>query len=297
MSAESPRVSVIVPTYNQGDLLRHAVASVLAQTEVRFELLIVDNSSIDNTADVIRSFDDRRIRSFTVQNDGVIAVSRNTGIRASSAPLLAFLDSDDVWRPQKLARALDCFKSDPGIGLVCHAEALRKNGRITRVLRYGPWQPDMERRLLARGNCLSTSAVVVRRSLAVESGGFSERPDYVTAEDYDLWIRLASRCRFAFLEDVLGEYVLHQLNMSAATDRHLRNQANVASDHVARLRDRRLARRVQGRFDYMHAQDLHRRGAVRQSLPRYGKALLRNPALVVRSLGELVFARRQAPAA
>ena len=244
MTDHTPAVSVIVPTYNHAELLRNAIASVLAQTESRFELLIVNNSSSDHTVDVVRSFDDRRIRLITVENGGVIAVSRNTGIREAVAPFVAFLDSDDVWRPAKLSKALARFESEPDIGLVCHNEALRENGRVAGVLRYGPSGRDMERRLLSLGNCVSTSAVVVRRNLVVELGGFSERPDYVTAEDYDLWIRLASRCRFAFINEVLGEYVLHGVNMSGATGRHLAHQANVAADHLARLGDRRLARRV-----------------------------------------------------
>src|SRR5689334_23253461 len=96
-------VSVIVPTYNRAALLREAIASVLAQSFGDFELIIVDDGSTDKTSDVIEGFRDRRIRRLLMEHCANLSVIRNTGIRDASGEFTAFLDSDDLWRDDKLA--------------------------------------------------------------------------------------------------------------------------------------------------------------------------------------------------
>ena len=97
-----PLVSVIIPTFNRANDLARAVKSVIAQTFTSWELIIVDNHSVDNTDEVVRHFNDPRIKLLKIHNDGVIAASRNLGIHFSSGTYIAFLDSDDWWTPDKL---------------------------------------------------------------------------------------------------------------------------------------------------------------------------------------------------
>ena len=96
----APLVSVIVPTYNRGWCVERAIKSILSQTYKNFELIVVDNASTDDTVAKIDSFKDTRIRIVEINNDGIVAKSRNRGIRCSKGKYIAFLDSDDVWHPE-----------------------------------------------------------------------------------------------------------------------------------------------------------------------------------------------------
>src|SRR5689334_17428665 len=102
----TPQVSVVIPTYNRAADLRRALGSVVAQTCERWEALVVDNHSTDDTRQVVESFRDGRIRFLQVSNQGVVAVSRNLGVRNAVGDYVAFLDSDDWWLPEKLSRSV-----------------------------------------------------------------------------------------------------------------------------------------------------------------------------------------------
>jgi glycosyltransferase involved in cell wall biosynthesis len=219
-SVDTPLVSVVIPTYNHADFLREALASVLAQSEQQWEALIINNYSSDHTHEVVSSFSDARIKLVDYRNDGIIATSRNIGIKLAKGQFVAFLDSDDRWTPGKLRQCLDLFGK--GADVVCHAERWFGDGMPARIVRYGPSNRGRFESLLYDGNALSTSAVVVRREHLVECGGFSEDPSIVTAEDYDLWLRLARDGKtIVFLDEVLGEYRVHPGGQSRVIERNL----------------------------------------------------------------------------
>lgn len=223
-------MSIVVPSYNRLDMLKECVESVLGQTYKDWELVIVDNSSEDGTKEFLKSITSERIRSCTVNNDGIIAVSRNVGIRMARGIYIAFLDSDDFWFEQKLSA---CVKRlERGAGLVCHSENWVREGRIIRQPAYKKSKVDYSR-LLTRGNCLSTSAVVVRRDLLLEAGLFNEDKSLVLAEDYDLWIRLAKkRTEIRLINDVLGVYRVHTGASSKSKRKSLEATTNVVVSHM-----------------------------------------------------------------
>jgi teichuronic acid biosynthesis glycosyltransferase TuaG len=226
-----PRVDIIIPTYNQAEFLREALASVFAQTHENWHVIIVDNHSTDHTSAVLAEFSDPRITFERYANEGVIAASRNHAMRISSGEFIAFLDSDDVWRPTKLERSVQALQS--GYDLVCHAEEWR-SATASRVVQYGPTNRASYYGLLRYGNCLSTSAVVVKRAVVQRQHGFSERPEFVTAEDYDLWLRLArDGCTMCFLPDVLGTFRIHESSASSAVVRNSAAEIAVVSAHIA----------------------------------------------------------------
>ena len=103
---ERPLVSVIMPTYNQAAFIGEAIQSVLAQTYSDLELIVIDNYSSDSTRDVVASLRDARVRYFQFANQGVIAAGGNFGVRQARGEVLAFLDSDDAWLPNKLEAQL-----------------------------------------------------------------------------------------------------------------------------------------------------------------------------------------------
>ena len=94
--------SIILPTYNQSDFLRKSIDSIVSQTFVNWELLVIDNNSTDETDNVIRSFQDNRIKVYKINNQNILAKSRNLGIKKSTSSWLCFIDSDDIWYPKKL---------------------------------------------------------------------------------------------------------------------------------------------------------------------------------------------------
>ena len=232
---DEPVFAVVIPTYNQAELLREALASVLAQTFQRFEVAVVDNFSPDGTMEVAHSFGDPRVRVIQVHNEGVIGVSRNLGIRETRAPFVAFLDSDDTWYSEKLERVYQAWREFPDVGLVCHDEYAVRNGRVEYRLRYGPYQEDMYRFLLLNGCRLSTSATAVQRSALEEVGGFSEDPNLPGVEDYDLWLRLSRVCGFHFLHQYLGEFRLHPGGHSASSGVHLAHTLYLLEKHFRLL--------------------------------------------------------------
>lgn len=230
----NPTVSIVLPTYNHAHYLPDSIGSVLTQTYQDWELLIVDNSSTDSTSQVLATYTDPRIRLLTISNNGVIARSRNLGIREARGAWVAFLDSDDLWYPDKLRTCVERLRN--GIDLVCHGERWVGGDLPTRDVAYGPVTRASERNLVVRGNCLSTSAVVVRRDLLQSLGGFSEQVEYITAEDYELWIRIAREgTQMAFVEQILGEFRRSSASASADIVRNVAAEIAVSEAHLHHL--------------------------------------------------------------
>jgi len=184
------QVSVIIPTYNRGWTIGEAVDSVLAQDYRDFELIVVDDGSTDNTPEVLDAYRGT-IKVFRQKNKGVSA-ARNRGIAEASGRFIAFLDSDDLWLPQKLSRQVEFFNTTPD-ALICQTEEvwIRSGVRVNPKKRHKKPSGIIFEPSLAR--CLvSPSAVMIRRSLLEVVGNFDET--LPACEDYDLWLRIS--CRF-----------------------------------------------------------------------------------------------------
>jgi len=193
-----PAVSVIIPTYNRRELVREALASVLAQTHSDVELIVVDDGSDDGTAEVVQEF--ARVRYVYQPNRGVSA-ARNHGVALSSGALLAFLDSDDLWQPRKLESQVAFFTAHPQ-ALICQTEELwlRHGVRVNPHNKHRKSAGDIFARSLEL--CLvSPSAVMLRRELFKQAGGFDE--SLPACEDYDLWLRIAATVPIHLIETPL----------------------------------------------------------------------------------------------
>ena len=205
MTNADPLVSIIVPTYNRAWCIERAIKSILSQTYERFELIVVDNGSTDDTVAKINSFNDKRTRIIEIKNGGIVAKSRNRGIQCSKGKYIAFLDSDDVWHPEKLQRSVSELEGGADICFHWMSEiGSEKPMCLTRRLRK-PILHD----LIANGNAVATSSVVVARRAFLEIGMFSEDRDLIAIEDYDAWVRLSRITEgFECIEEVLGGYTL-----------------------------------------------------------------------------------------
>jgi len=201
----SALVSVVLPTYNRAWCIERAVESVLSQSYEHLELIVVDNDSVDDTIERVQRFGDPRIRIIQLSNSGIIAKSRNAGIRCSHGKYIAFLDSDDIWEPQKLHSCVPHL--DAGADLCFHWMSeigSNKPIALTRALT----KPVM-RDLIVNGNAIATSSVVVSRKSIIEIGMFSEDQKLIAIEDYDAWVRLSRVTEgFVCVECVLGQYTL-----------------------------------------------------------------------------------------
>ena len=183
----SPYVSVIIPTYNRWSMLREAVESVLAQTFTDFELIVVDDGSTDESEVKLRRLG-APIRVICQPRRGV-AAARNAGASAAKGRYLAFLDSDDLWLPEKLAAQMRFMEEHPEAG-ICQTEEIwiRHGARVNPKARHRKPSGDIFKRSLEL--CLvSPSAVMLTRALFHKAGGFDEA--LPVCEDYDLWLRIA----------------------------------------------------------------------------------------------------------
>jgi glycosyltransferase involved in cell wall biosynthesis len=233
--AEIPLISVILPTWNCADLLRIAIESVLAQSYKNWEIIIINNNSTDHTEEVIKSFNDSRLKLINYANQGIIAAARNKGLASASGDYIAFLDSDDFWYPEKLERCLNILL-DTRSNLVCHAERHFKIGTVGPKIEwdvyYGKHQEISFESLLYKGNFLSTSAVLVEASFVNKVEGFSTNRDIITAEDYDLWLKLMKNgARVTIIPEVLGAYRIHDSSASSSLAKHLRAVRQVVRKH------------------------------------------------------------------
>lgn len=201
-------ISVIIPTYNYARFLREAIDSALAQTCSALEVIVVDDGSTDDTPRILAGYGDR-IRSIRQDNQGVSA-ARNTGIAAARGEYLAFLDSDDVWKPRKLERDIARFGADPELGLVhCGAETFDNSGKTIAVFLNGMegWVARDLLRLDRQVIAAPGSGTMVPKRVAEEIGGFDTRLQ--PSEDWDFCYRVATRYRAGFVPEVLVRYRLH----------------------------------------------------------------------------------------
>lgn len=189
-------VSVIIPTRDRRVLVVEALESVLAQRACEPEVIVVDDGSTDGTREVLEPFGSR-IRYERLCGRGVSA-ARNRGAALASGRWLAFLDSDDVWRPDKLAAQLDHHREDPSCRISQTGEIWIRDGvRVNPCLHHAKPSGDVFLPSLER--CLVTpSAVLIERALFLASGGFDE--SLAVCEDYELWLRIGARHSFGLVD-------------------------------------------------------------------------------------------------
>jgi glycosyltransferase involved in cell wall biosynthesis len=213
MNPHNPLVSIIIPTYNRGNFLYETVRSVLEQTYLNLELIIVDNHSTDNTDRIIKEFNESRIKYFKNHNYGIISVNRNFGIRCAQGDYVYFCDSDDLWEKDKLSTQLKFMESPKDVALCfSNGKIITENGDLRGdYFQKSPPERITYRTLLTH-NYVSTLSVAVRRSALMEVGLFDEAKEIVGIEDFELWIRIAKKYSIRYIPEKLFRYRIHKGN-------------------------------------------------------------------------------------
>ena len=211
-------VAIVAPAYNAARFLESTVESVRQQTYTDWELILVDDGSLDGTWEMIETLmgRDERIRGIRRPNGGPSG-ARNTGIARTNSQWVAMIDADDLWEPTKLERQLEIVESQQPVDVVCsNATLFCDEGPAPRwnlPARELTLAGDAGLRRLIHRNVVVLSSTLVRRSWLCRSGGFDER--FRMCEDYHLWLRMmAEGARFHYCPDRLIRYRFHNTNCS-----------------------------------------------------------------------------------
>ena len=277
-----PLVSVVVPTYDRLTLLREAVQSVRAQSYPHWELLVVDDGSADGTAAYLDGLGDPRIRLLAAAHTGNVAHVRNLGMEAASGAYVAFLDSDDLWLPAKLATQLGRMRDEGVPWSYTRYEHIDEKGS-TVPPRAGEWRAlsgDIAREVVTTEAAVTICTVMVERRLLAEVGPFDE--DLGSREDYDLILRLALRSRTLAVTDTLTLVRVHGGRSTGAltgATPYLAT-ARVYDKHLATLPSPELRELARRRRAYHLAEAGARRmhaGALREGAGLFARALMDRP--------------------
>jgi len=208
-----PCVSIVMAAKNYAKFLPMAVESVLAQTFIDWELLIIDDGSTDRTPGVVQPFlSDPRVRYFRSDKLGQ-SRAKNLGVRLSRGEFVAFLDADDAWSPTKLEQQLRVFRDQPGVGVVfCRRSLIDEQSQpLPAKVAPAPPRGRVLDRMFAQ-NFVCFSSVVVRRDVFSHVGAFD--PQWDLAIDFDLWLRVAKHHSFDFVDEELVQYRTGHGNLS-----------------------------------------------------------------------------------
>jgi len=207
-----PKVSVIIPAYNAMEFLPETLRSVLEQTFSDFEIVIVNDGSLDGIEQWVCALKDSRISLISTINRGA-AAARNTGIEKSCGEYIAFLDADDLWAVTKLERQVECLDRRATVGLVyAWVEIVDRFGKSTGKLLSPNFEGEVLDRILRENFVICGSTPLVRRTCFENVGQFVSGLE--PAEDWELWIRIATQYQFAVIKEPLVSYRQHAGNSS-----------------------------------------------------------------------------------
>ncbi len=292
----TPTVSVIVPTYNRAHLLGRALQSIMNQTYKDFEVIVVDDGSIDNTEEIVRSFRALGIRYIRHEKNKGEAAARNTGILAAKGEFIAFLDSDDEWLPEKLEKQMAVFQCNSlRVGVVysnmCEIE---RNGK-RRIWRSPTFMPDdghfHRRALNYQVYGIGIGSSIVRKACFEKVGLFDERLSYYV--DFDFFIRLSKEFHFYHIQEPLMNYYVTDDSFRWVTSAHIGSREVILEKYLDDIKRNRKTLSLHywkmGRFLCIHNE-------ISRARPYLIKAIKAYPfkfkALVFLVISVLPFGRR-----
>lgn len=280
-----PIVSVIIPVFNSQKYIEKTLLSVLEQTYKNYEVIIIDDGSQDNSLDIINKiknrFNEEKI-TILKQNHRGAGAARNRGVQHAKADLIAFLDSDDFWFPEKLKKVVNIFNVKPEVDLVSH-DLIRiyQNGYQEKLQLHRRYNPRIDYFVnLYKINCLATSTVTIRKSILFKVGLFDEH--FPPAEEYDLWLKIAVYIKPYYIKEPLVYYSVREGSQSEDIDRRLQQEINVLKKHFPELKNRSffaylIFRRRAGQILGAVGKEWLLRGKTLKAIPLFFMALIQWP--------------------
>ncbi len=268
------KVSVIIPAYNSEKFIREAVFSVLNQSLKPREILVIDDGSTDQTGKIVKDLVRRhKTIEYVYQKNRGLSVARNTGIKKSQFQYIAFLDSDDVWKKNKLRKQALVFQKTqfPKLGLVyCDYNDISTNGKVLK--NYPSFKINKNIRgnvfkYLLSGNKISGSGsgVLAKKECFEKAGLFDEK--LITAEDWEMWLRISKKFSIDYVDEILVSIRRHPENMSSDNKKMIIGISQIAAKHKYLLNEfkflsflfNRLANEIIEEFPNVHILSLLRK--------------------------------------
>lgn len=286
-NSSQPLVSVCIGTYNRADYIRECLDSVLAQTYPNLEIIVVDDASTDRTVDLLRSYGNRIKMVLRTDNSGKPATPRNDGIKLAKGTYVAFLDSDDCWYPEKVARQVALMEMYPEVMLVhCYCRIIDQDG-VPGVIRHEGVIPETGRifEKLLRHCFIATSTMMIKADYFRQNTAFNEDVRLRAKEDYELFLRVAYQHVVGFIPEVMAYYRRSSSGISqedrswrdspvdTAVQRHILTGRSVLSGVV----DRRMLRIIIAEGLNENIEYWRGRGRPGRSLMLVGRALALSP--------------------
>lgn len=240
---EEKYVSIVLPTYNRAHSILKSVESILRQTYPYWELLVIDDGSTDNTKEIIADIaaSDTRVRYFgQLQNRGVSA-ARNEGIRQAQYEYIAFQDSDDIWKEDKLQKQMRIFEDNPEVGMVyCSYEGIKADGTRVVVPDVSVGVQNLQGRMYDRlllGNVIGGPTAVIRKDCLekcqVEGQYFDE--NLTCLEDWELFLRIARHSELGFAAEPLLTADIHEGGVSSRVGGYFHARCVMVARHKEAL--------------------------------------------------------------
>ncbi|MBD3426746.1 MAG: glycosyltransferase [Candidatus Omnitrophica bacterium] len=230
-NSKEPTVSVILPTFNRANILRRSIDSVLGQTYSDFELIIVDDGSSDNTAELVAGVNDPRIKYIKHENNSGLPAARNTGLKHARGRFIAFQDDDDQWLEDRLKVQVSLLnKTDEDTGVV-YCDSIKMEQGVKSYL-YSPSRSgksgDLHHDFLM-GNFVTVIATLVKRECFLKVGNFDESlPSF---EDWDMWLRISKHFKFRYSDEPLVIVHITEGSMTADISKIVRARKLILQKH------------------------------------------------------------------
>jgi len=298
MESKQPRVSAVIPAYNAGKFLAETIESVLAQTYRNIECIVVNDGSTDNTAEIAKSFSDK-IRYFEKPNGGVSS-ARNFGIAEARGELIAFLDADDIWLPEKIEKQVSLYLEDESVGMV-YCGSLDVSEDLVKTLQENPVlaQEALVEEILLLGSATGriASTAVTRKSVLDTVGKFDERLS--TSADADYICRLIRKAKISGISEPLTLYRVHGNQMHNNLNA-LEHDMNIVLDKLYSTPDlpkwvQRIKRNAYARLESTLAVGYLSKKQFRRGIRHAFAAVRFRPQTFTQSIARLVGSKLRSP--
>lgn len=214
---KEPIISVVIPAFNSEKTIRETIDSVLQQTFIYFEIIIINDGSQDSTLEIIEQIKDERIKVFSFENAGG-NISRNRGLKLARGEFVSFLDADDLWTSDKLKSQLDALRNNLDAQVAYSwTDYIDEHGNFLVAGIHITENGDVYEHLLVNNFLENGSNPLIRKEVLVELGGFDESLD--AAQDWDMWLRLADKYNFIGVPSVQILYRTTSNSLSTNLDR------------------------------------------------------------------------------